>query len=336
MATLLAPAFPVAAPLYLPPLHGLMTTATQVPDEPGSRWLLGVAVEPEGWAEAVPMPGAWCGDDPYPDKPATSPPDVEYWVPVNLVTAYACRFGLSMDERVAKVRRQLAGSESKALERAFWSGVEGVTTPDGLPVRRLAIAGTGDPDDPSVLVEADRVGIVNPGYDPGDPIGDVVGVDVRTALAVLGGYLAGHGGGSRGMIHMPTMIGELAAQQDVFTADNRGQLEVLRTRGRGDAVVIGAGYPGTGPGGSVPPDGFVWIHATSWVQFRLGDVQILPDNMAQAYNRLTGDFVVVAERPALAYWSGPVWSALVDLSASVCCGADLTGDGEGVDWGPRP
>lgn len=310
MPTLPAPAYPVAAQTYLPPLHDLLRTVTPTPSEPGSRWETGIVWEPEGWQEVTAVPGAWCGSD-YEAvaglKPAEGPPDVVYYQPFQLVTSYSCKIGRTGQERRDKVRRFLEAGQSKAIEHELWTGEISDVSDSGN--MRLAVAGSGVAD---ALTAADLSVVVNPGFVPAslNPA-SAVPVSLGAGFALLSQALADYGPGSKGMIHVTPTVGELAVNNQQFVEDRN----VLRTRSRGDLIVVGSGYPGTGPGGSVPTGGLTWLHATSMVQVRLGDIIDWPETDAEAVNRKTNEWTVRAERTAAAYWDGLFQaSVLVDLN----------------------
>lgn len=320
MPNLIAPAWPIAAPAYLPPLHSLVASAV-IPPDSEARWESGIVVEPEGWAVPHVIPGMWCGDD-FEDvvgpKPDESPPDLVYYQPFGIVTSYHCDFGRTWEEMKSKVRRQLAAVQSKAIERAVWDGVAttgGVSLSlnlDNTVDMRLAIAGTGAAGATTAI---DRRVVVNPGYSAANALSTITAVDLANGLSLLGSALGNYGSGAQGMIHMPVRPGELAAMAQLLTEDKRGGTPILRTRGRGDTVVVGAGYSGTGPGGDVPAAHHVWLHATSMIQLRLGDPVMLPEDQAQGFNRASNDRVIRAEQTVAAYWDGLTqFSVLVDLT----------------------
>lgn len=310
MPTQPAPLYPVVAPLYLPPLHSLLASVPPTPDEPGSRWLTGFVVEPEGYIDVTAIPGAWCDDD-YESvaglKPEDAPPDVVAYHPFQLVTSYSCKFGRSGDERRDKVRRALQLGASKAIERELWTGEISDLSDTGN--MRLALAGTGGGGS---LTAADREVVKNPGYLPTSILSTAVAVSLPTGIEVLSEALADYGPGSKGMIHVPTRAGQAITDRVAGVVEDR---QVLRTKSRGDIVVVGAGYDGTGPGGDVPDEGQVWIHATSMVQVRLGEIVSLPATDAEALDRRTNEWTVRAEQAVAAYWDGQfLASVLVDLS----------------------
>jgi hypothetical protein len=305
MPTLPAPLYPVTPAPVLPPLHGLLAAALRPPDEPGSRWELGFAFEPEGWAEATAIPGAWCGDELYQDKPVQAPPDVVDYHPFQIVISYSCKFGRTGPERRDKAARGLAAAQSKAIERELWVGE--LADPSNMA---LAVHGTGGG---GALTTTDRGVVLNPGYDPTAAVTTASPVDLGTGFAILSQALADHGPGGKGMFHLSTFAGELACQRGLAVEDGRGGVATLRTKSRGDLVVVGAGYPGTGPGGDVPPAGRSWIHATTMVSVRLGEIRVFPETDAAAIDRYSGAWTVYAEQTVAAYWDGQFQaSVLVD------------------------
>lgn len=309
MPTLPAPLYPVVAPSYLPPLHGLLASVPPTPDEPGSRWLTGLAMEPEGYIEVDTIPGVWCGSD-YADvvgeKPADPPPDSVQYHPFQLVVSYSCKIGRTGAERRDKVRRALELGASKAIEHELWTGM--ISDLSDTENMRLAVAGTGGGGS---LSATDREVVVNPGYLSTSILSTVTPVSLQTGISVLSQALADYGPGSKGMIHMASRAGEFGAMRGFFVEDR----QILRTRSRGDIVVVGAGYPGTGPGGDEPEEGQTWIHATGMVQVRRSDLVMLPETDAEAVNRRTNEWTVRAEQAAAAYWDGQFQaSVLVDLS----------------------
>jgi len=304
------PGYTVSPPRVETPLHTLLATAAEAPDETSNRWMLGFEFEPDGAIATQAWPGAWCeDDDEKEEKPDDTPPGVISFMPYNLITGYSCPWGRTEEERITKVRAQLALGETKALERELWTG----------EIDQMR----ADPTNMSLIRpnagQVDETAILNPGYDPGsDAPGDAEPVDLITGLALLGQGLADFGTGGRGMIHVTPHVAEVAAAGGLWEEDGRGGTSRLRTKGRGDFVVVGSGYPGTGPGGVVPAAGQVWLHATGMVQIRRGPVEILPELGQMIHAARRGSNLKIthrAERVAAAYWDGLNYhSVLVDLA----------------------
>lgn len=312
---MIGPGYPINPPGVQPPLHSLTSSAVFPPDEADTRWMLGFEFEPVGTIPVVAYPGAWCEPPPdgvgeKPAKPANAPPGLIYYMPFTLVTGYSCPWGRTEQERIAKVRSQLAIGESKALERELWTGE--VSAASGYDNMSLVAPNAGTVDEAAIL---------NPGYTPAsDAPADAVAVDLVTGLSALGQALANHGNGQRGMLHVTPQVAEIATAAGMWAEDTRAGGSTLRTRGRGDIVVVGSGYPGTGPGGVVPPANHVWLHASGIVHIRLGPVEVLPaeGDMGRGMVRTSNSEIThIAERTAAVYWDGVAYaSVLVDLTAS--------------------
>lgn len=308
------PGYPIQPPGIQLPLHGLTNTAVFPPDETDNRWMLGFEFEPVGVIPTIGYPGAFC-DQPNsspplekPDKPVDEPPPLINYMPWTMVTSYSCPHGRTEDERIEKVRAQLAWGESKALEHELWTGEAGQAS--GYQNMSLIYPDAG---------QVDELAILNPGYVPASQTpSQAVAVDLITGLSLLGQALANHGNGQRGMIHVTPQVAEIAAAGGLWEEDTRGGGSVLRTKGRGDLLVVGSGYPGTGPGGDTPAANHVWLHATGLVQIRLGPVDILPakGDFIHAVTRTSNSTIThIAERTAAVYWDGLDYaSVLVDLT----------------------
>jgi hypothetical protein len=101
-------------------------------------------------------------------------------------------------------------------------------------------------------------------------------------LSMLAGALGNCGLGSRGMLHATPDL----AEKWSFWLEKDGDRLVTKTRG--DIVVVGAGYPGTGPDGNVSAgatDRLVWAYGTGLVEYRLGDPRSEPDELSQVLDR---------------------------------------------------
>jgi hypothetical protein len=96
----------------------------------------------------------------------------------------------------------------------------------------------------------------------------------------------------------------------------------LQTMG-GTPVVVGSGYSGQGPvsitdGSEDPTVGNKWMYATGTVKVYLGAVDVVNDNLAQAFD-VSGnanDMRLKAIRPAAVYFDTSIHLAVrVDLTA---------------------
>jgi hypothetical protein len=263
-----------------PPAHGLLASAneaTDLPAEPSvpgqDRWGLGFTVQPENCTQAVPWDpdcGVWPtsgGDNVLDQKTAKedAPTNQESYdvSPVVLVTSYACETkGFLSIDYSGRARRQLEASTSKAMEYELWTGDLKATNPNlqtGATVLESGAAVT-----------------------PAD------------ALALLSQALSNCGAGGRGTIHAPTVFAERllsVAPGAVKEAGNK-----LVSVNRGDTIVSGSGYPGTGPAGIAPPAGHTYVYATGPVNYRLGPPLVYPETFREAMNKTTNTIEYYAER----------------------------------------
>jgi hypothetical protein len=296
-----------------PPLHNLIASAREV-NETDNRWERGITWAPLGCVE----PQVWdprCQDG-FPggidqDKgDAPENPDIAESWPVTLYTAFECnsRGQLSRDDE-ARVRGLLEAGTPKGTEKAFWSGAIGAdVTPGANDTAFTLVTGTPNVDGNAPGATG---GILNP-----DPVGAVTPLSPLQALASLQQALASCGPGGRGMIHATTHLAAIWAALDYLERDG-GRLV---TRVRGDIVVAGSGYDGTGPTDSSEADptaGSVWAYATQMVTIRKAPIAIVPDGerkIMQALNRRTNTMRWTAER-SVSWQVDPccAFAALVDL-----------------------
>lgn len=291
----IGPGYPIAPPTYQPPLHNLLASAVLPPDEPDGRWELGFEFEPDGQTPVLLNSGWVCDPTDKPPKPAQTPPGLVRYRPFQLVTTYTCPWGRTDAEREAKVRRQLDAGETKALERALWTGALGQLGND------------------MYLTNPDNVDLTpTPG----------TAVSMSDAMGLCADYLASTPTGSQGMIHLIPFVAETAMKHGVnFEDDGKGASSLLRTEGRGDIVVVGSGYLGTGPNGNVPAAGKVWVHCTPMIHIRRGVPHIYGTGIEGVRRTSNSTWTHIAERTAAVYWDGtPVGSVLVDMATA----ADLT------------
>lgn len=112
---------------------------------------------------------------------------------------------------------------------------------------------------------------------------------------------------SAGVIHLPRRLGVLADSLDVVRADGN----VLRTK-LGTPVVFGD-YPNTGPAGTAPAAGSVWIAATGDVLVRRSSLDVLTDNAQSWYDPTTNNATAIVVRDYLVTFDEVAGAALVDL-----------------------
>lgn len=107
----------------------------------------------------------------------------------------------------------------------------------------------------------------------------------------------------QGFIHIDPATGASLLAWDVLEADGR----TMRTR-RGNTVIIGNGYIGSGPGGA-PTGRQSWMYATGPVRVIRSDV-FVPD-LQSALDRETNLATFRAEREYVAYWDTALQAAVL-------------------------
>lgn len=117
-----------------------------------------------------------------------------------------------------------------------------------------------------------------------------------------------------GMIHIPASLAYLCCEylyHDVLDyGDGMGPRKVLRTKSRGNIVVVGGGYTGAmGPDGCPCEPGAGWIYGTSMVNLVYGHAVYVPDKgevdfssgrirlPGSAMGVTTNDMLVMVEQP---------------------------------------
>jgi hypothetical protein len=229
----------VAAPPLAPPVQGLVRSTPLLVEDNAL---------PARWEagvrfapEVCGLPGVWavCSTAVLPS--GNNRRAVRDYEPFAAVAYDECSaFGLNEQERQARARRALLAKDTLVLEREFWSGTLLATNP------RLA--------------DATKAEVLGYGLQP------------VLALAALSQGLADAGVGL-GMIHVRPWLATLWLSKNLLRWDGQRWVTL-----RGDIVVAGSGYPGTGPSGELPAGGVEWAYATELVQVYRGNVDARPAN----------------------------------------------------------
>ena len=266
MTGLYDPGTPIPA---TPPLHGLAASAQEVTDP--ERWDSGFTICPENCVDISGMVNdCWSFTDATVPTPADPPAnqdcyDVDAYT---METSFRCNArGFQTVDYRGRARRQLEAATSKFMEHELWTG-------------------TLRPDNPRL----DMGGVViGPGpYTPSE------------ALVLLGQALSNCAHGGRGMIHAPTFVVDAWLEAGGGGGSIKEQGTRLVTVNRGDTIVSGTGYPGTGPEGVAPGGGQAWVWATGPVQYRLGSINVIPDAFKEAFNKRNNLVQYHAQREAAA------------------------------------
>ena len=196
-------------------------------------------------------------------------------------------------DRIERVKRQLEGITQQAMEVELWDGV----------VRK------GESHANKALSSASAT-ILNSG----------TALTARRALALLEHEIGQvSDGGEQGIIHMTRDMAALLSSSSQMLLHNKDE-DHLQTLG-GTPVIVGSGYSGAGPDGATGATATAinkWIYATGTVRTYVGDVDVVNDNLAQAYD-VSGnanDMRIKAIRPAAVYFDTSIHLAVrVDLTA---------------------
>jgi hypothetical protein len=200
--------------------------------------------------------------------------------------------GFSSLDRMARISRQLEGITQKAMEEELWDGV----------VRR------GESHE-NLSLNAASATLVN----------GTTALTARRALASLEQLIGENSpAGEQGIIHMTRDMAALLSSNSQMLFHNK-EFDHLQTMG-GTPVIIGSGYSGAGPVGATGEAASLtnkWMYATGTVKTYLGDVDVVNDNLAQAYD-VSGnqnDMKLKAIRSAAVYFDTSIHLAVrVDLS----------------------
>lgn len=198
--------------------------------------------------------------------------------------------GRPADEAFEIARRRLLAWEGYQVENVFWTG-QGAN------------------------------GQVNPSFAFGNPDCDILPEDVAptgavdpvTAFSLLEERL-GNQIPCGGFIHVPYSLVAYLVDHRLLTND--GTDEYFSPTGF--RVVVGHGYPGTGPGNIAAAPGEAWIYATGPLVMARSDVIMVPDSVPEGVNRLINNITVRAER----FYSIGFSCALLAVRVSLTCACE--------------
>lgn len=204
-------------------------------------------------------------------------------------------FGMTGDDRFARVIRQLEGISQHACEVELWDG---------------AIALGESLSNPYLTRKTGGATILNSGN----------ALSPRRALALIEHYIGQtSAAGEQGIIHMTRDVAALLASNSNMLFHDKDK-EHLQTLG-GTPVAVGSGYSGNGPidaSGATATDTNKWIFATGTVKVLLGEPEVVNENIAQGYDVAgnQNDMKIKATRSASVYFDTSIYLAVrVDLTA---------------------
>jgi hypothetical protein len=196
-------------------------------------------------------------------------------------------------DRIERLKRQMEGATQHAMEHELWNGT----------VRE------GQSHDNRSLTSASAT-ILNSG----------TALSPKRALALLEHSIgiASHFG-EQGVIHMTRDVASLLASNSNMLFHEK-EKDHLQTFG-GTPIIVGSGYSGNGPDGATGAAASAtnkWIYATGTVRTYVGNIDVVNDNLSQAYD-VSGnanDMRIKAIRPVAVYFDTSIHLAVrVDLTA---------------------
>lgn len=287
----MAGARPIVDPPVFTSLPFGLWDAVQKPQAP-SHWQNGITwVErcPEGdttYDECISVTGTGAPPEP-PTKTDNVAQVFRGATPITIYARFDCSpVGIGEAEQAAQ--EALSRVENTRLEESFWTGVVG-----GQVAAFPHLAANAEVDDDQSILLQSAASVC------------VTGTDVARGLGELEDCLADCESG-QGIIHIPPEA------LPTFFAWN---LAIRRDNGlftpAGHQIVVGTGYPGTGPDGSAAPAGSTWIYATGPMFGYRGEVRFT--TARESFDRAENTLQMLAERTYVLGWQCCHFAALIQL-----------------------
>lgn len=273
-----------------PPKYGLLAAASPIRVD-DSHWLAS-GIE---WEDFLCTPGVVGFIDNCPPatgftKPAERNNLFCHADPFVVVGSYDCSTGgRPVNEAFEIARQRLLSWEGRTVEEVLWTGISanGAVNPsfalgnDTCDISPIDLAPAGSVDAVSAIAQLENA------------LGDVLPCE--------------------GVIHVP--YGFAAYLIDHRLLERVGDEYFTPT---GYRVVLGQGYPGTGPGGAIPDPGTTWLFGTGPLLLARSDIIMVPDQIDQAINRQVNNVTVRAERFYAVGFSCALFAIRVNLSCACC------------------
>jgi len=285
----------VEAPFIVPSAFGLLAVVKPENSVDEDRWIRGFSQE---WETTVDTLKNWDDIDTN-SYTLVNNATVNYYDEIKPffieLEEVRSTLGFLGVDRIERLKRQLEGVTQKSLERELWNG-------------DVRIAASHDNK-----AFIDGATVLNSG----------TALSPKRALALLEHTIAttSHAG-EQGMIHATRdVVALLSSNSNMLFHDT--EKDHLQTMG-GTPVIVGSGYTGLGPtsvtdGTQTPSATNKWIYGTGTVRVYLGKIDVVNDNLAQAYDVAgnQNDMRLKAIRPAAVYFDTSIHLAVrVDLTAA--------------------
>jgi hypothetical protein len=283
----------VEAPEIVPSAFGLLAVVKPENSNDEDQWIRGFSQE---WETTLYSATNWDDTDST-DGEVVAAGTPTYYTEIKpwFIEAEELRSGLGFlgIDRIARLKRQLEGVTQHAMELELWDGA----------VRK------GESHSNKALSDASAT-VLNSG----------TALSPRRALALLEHSIGqASDGGEQGVIHITRDVAALLASNSNMLLHEEGKPH-LQTFG-GTPIIVGSGYSGNGPDtvtGATASATNKWIYATGTVRTYVGDIDVVNDSLAQAFD-VSGnanDMRLKAIRPAAVYFDTSIHLAVrIDLTA---------------------
>ncbi len=283
----------VEAPKIVPSAFGLLAVVKPENSADEDKWVRGFTQE---WETTLYSATNWDDTDST-DGEVVAAGTPTYYTEIKpfFIEAEELRSGLGFLglDRIGRLKRQLEGVTQHAMEVELWDGA----------IRK------GESHSNLALSDASAT-ILNGG----------TALSPRRALALLEHEIGmASDGGEQGFIHVTRDVAALLSSNSNMIF-HEAEKDHLQTMG-GTPVIVGSGYTGTGPDGATGATASAtnkWIYATGTVRTYVGDVDVVNDNLAQAFDVSSpqNDMRLKAIRPAAVCFDTSIPLAVrVDLTA---------------------
>lgn len=286
----------VEPPTVTPLPYGLLSAVDIVPDS-DPHWRMGVMYQPDSCDPAKSTQLACPIDDieDFRKTPTSTGIPTRGSDAVTLYTWIDCGL-VGVPDFQERTETALDFGAHRALENIFWTG--DIDHPPANTYYPHLASNTQvlDSEAETDIILQSAASVVVTGA-----------VSVTEAIGLLEGAMATCYGGTP-TIHVPRMA--LAHLSENYLIERRG--DRLLTTG-GSRIAAGAGYPGTGPDGTLPAYPLTWFYATGAINIRVSDTKFTSSRDA-ALRRDINSMVLIAERTYAIGWDCCHFAVQVNLA----------------------
>lgn len=318
MAFLPPPSLEIPRPPIEPPLHGLVDTAyvPDLSDLPGNqrdRWEAGISYYPNPVSCDHVTP--WMSWTDAPEDKAEPGTNVPYSTYHSFTLTYSTHCLVtpgSLDANVDAAMDALKAGTSQAVEAVFWGPGSDGPLADLFPPTGANFSLSGS----TPLITGYAAGSCNGILNQNATAGNIIAVSPRQALLALTQALGTCSLGARGFLHASPYIAEEWAEKGMITpSDPKDPTSKLITHIRGDYIVGGSGYAGTGPVDhprETPAAGHAWAYATGPVGVLLSEPRSVETTLVDQRTNLHR--IIVERTVAIAANTTCLFAIYVDVA----------------------